>query len=215
MFLGGSTLQTLWDANLVRTVTNLYGLTVDTMHAAGLGRRMAEKILEEIEKSRVTTLSDFVGSLSIDMLGRSEAANLVGHGIDTLAKWQTLTAAQIESFPGYQQTKAARISAGVKTNWTLIDRLSAELVISSVISKPASGSGKLSGSSFCFTGKMDKPRKELEALAEKHGGEVRSVSSSLTYLVIADPSSQSAKAKAARKVGVTLISEADFLKMVQ
>lgn len=215
MFLGESNLQTLWDANVVRSVVGLYRLTVDLMVAAGLGKRMAEKILEEIKKSRVTTLSDFVGSLSIDMLGRSEAANLVGHGIDTLDKWKDVAwgNTKIDSFSGYQNTKASRIATGLKAGWSTIARLSAELVISSVSTKPTSV--RLADLSFCFTGKMNKPRKELEDLAKKHGGEVRSVSGSLTYLVIADQNSKSSKAVKARTLGVSLISEDGFLKMVK
>lgn len=211
MFLGDSTLQTLWDANLVRTITNLYGLTVDAMVAEGLGKRTAERILEEIEKSRVTTLSNFIGSLSIDMLGRSEAANLVGHGCDTLSKWRALTADQIESFPGYQHTKATRISAGLESNRQLIDWLSAELAIDSVSTEPISI--RLAGKSFCFTGAMINPRKELEQKVVDAGGKVSSVSKGLTYLVIADPTSTSSKAKKAKNLGVMLISEDEFIKM--
>lgn len=212
MYLGDSNLKKLWEADVVTKISDLYYLTSGIMEYAGFSQRMADKILEQIQKSRVVTLSDFIGSLSIDMLGRSESANLVGHGIDTLAKWKTLTVGQIEGFPGYQNTKATRIAAGVKANWQLIEWLSDELAISSVSTKPTSV--RLATQSFCFTGKMDKPRKELESLVKQYGGEVRSVSKGLTYLVIADVNSTSSKAKAARKAGVTLISEADFLEMI-
>lgn len=209
MFLGDSNLIALWDASVVRSVVDLYELTVDSMVKAGLGKRMSEKILEQIEKSRTATLAELIGSLSIDMLGRSEASNLVGHGIDSLDKWRRLTEKQIESFPGYQATKARRISRGLRDNWDLIEGIVNH--VSLATSKPKVKGGKFSGSSFCFTGSMDSPRKELEALVADNGGTCRSVSKELNYLVIADPGSTSSKAVKARKLGVTLISEADFL----
>jgi len=148
----------------------------------------------------------------LDMLGRSEASNLVGHGIDTLDKWHDLTAKQIASFPGYQSTKATRISVAVKSSWPLIAAMAIQLTVSSMI-KSKSG-GELSHS-FCFTGKMENKRGVLEQMAVDNGGQVRSVSKELDYLVIADPNSTSSKAVKARELGITLISENDFLEMVK
>lgn len=58
---------------------------------------------------------------------------------------------------------------------------------------------------------MRNPRKDLEDLVADHGGTCRSVSKELDFLVIADPKSTSSKAVKARKLGVELISEQDFL----
>jgi len=211
MYLGDSNLEALWNAGVVKGVPDLYRLTQASMVGAGIGSGMAPKILAQIEKSTDCELADLIGSLSLDMLGRSEAGNLIGHGIDTLAKWKALTPKQISSLPGYQATKGARISQAVQDNWSLIEEVAACLAIKAPKKKAAGG--KLSGKSFCFTGTMEKPRKELEQMVEDAGGEVHSVQKGLTYLVIADPNSQSSKAKKARKLGVSLISEDDFLKL--
>ena len=114
--------------------------------------------------------------------------------------------------PGFQHTKATRISSGVQGDLKLIEAVAAKLTLTS--GKPKVKGGKFSGSSFCFTGTMQRPRKELEALVVDNGGICRSVSKELTYLV-ADPMSMSSKAVKARRLGVKLISEADFLKMVK
>ena len=60
---------------------------------------------------------------------------------------------------------------------------------------------------------MSRPRAELESKVSANGGTVASVSKNLDYLVIADPSSTSSKAVKARKLGVTLISEDEFMGM--
>ena len=215
MFLGDSNLELLWNTKVVRTIPDLYGLNVNKMVGAGLGKRMSEKILEQIEKSRDCSLADFIGSLSLDMLGRSEAGNLVGHGIDTLDKWQDLTAKQIENFPGYQATKATRIAASVKGNCALIWRISLSLNIAA--KKPKKTGGKLSGKSFviCLTGSMSRSRKELTADIESAGHTVSDrVSKELTHLCQADPTSKSSKSKKAKKLDIPIISESQLLKMV-
>ncbi len=211
MYLGDSNLVVLWDNNVVRSVVDLYELTVDSMTKAGLGKRMSEKILEQIDKSRSCSVADLIGSLSLDLLGRSEAGNLVDNGIDTLEKFKKLTAKTIRHFPRFGQTKADRISTAIQDNWSLIEAVAAKLTIAA--SKPKV-KGKLSGKSVCFTGTMQHKRGDLEQKVEDAGGEVRSVSKGLTYLVIADSKSTSSKAVKARKFGVSLISEADFLKLV-
>ena len=74
----------------------------------------------------------------------------------------------------------------------------------------------MTGKSVCFTGSMKMKRPLLEKMAAEAGADVKnSVGKGLTYLVIADPSSTSSKAQAARKFGTTLISEDDFLNLVK
>lgn len=62
---------------------------------------------------------------------------------------------------------------------------------------------------------MENKRGILEKMAVDAGGSVGNVSKGLSYLVIADPSSTSSKAVKARELGCTLISEDDFLGMVE
>lgn len=212
MFLGDSATEKLIESGVVKSVADLYSLTIDSMIKGGVTEGMAKKIFKEIEKSRDCTLSDLIGSLSLDMLGRSEASNLVAHGINSLAKWRNITAAEIEAIPGYQSTKATRISTSVHDNWVLIESVANCLRLQAPA--PKVSGGKLSGKSFCFTGTMNKTRKELESLVAANGGDVRSVSKELTFLVIADVNSPSSKAVKARKLGTKLITEDDFLRMI-
>ena len=82
--------------------------------------------------------------------------------------------------------------------------------------KVESSSNSLNGKSFCFTGAMKNKRKDLEAKVLDFGGIVHDgiKKNPLTdYLVIADINSTSSKAIAARKLGVNLISEDNFLEM--
>ncbi len=182
------------------------------MIVAGMGGGMATKILDQIEKSRDCSLADFIGSLSIDLLGRSQAAKIVKLGVDTVTDWLGITTKQLSNFSGFGVTKAKRIVQGVNGNRKLIQGLAKILNIQATKKKPTGG--LLAGLSFCFTGTMDKPRKDLEAMAEDAGGQLRSVSQELSFLVIADSNSTSSKAEKARKKKVKMITEEEFLRMV-
>ena len=76
--------------------------------------------------------------------------------------------------------------------------------------------GQLVGKSFCFTGALSKPRKELEKLVDEHGGSVLSgVTKDLDYLVMEDPFSGSSKAEKAAEYGTECLNEKTFLQMLQ
>jgi len=67
---------------------------------------------------------------------------------------------------------------------------------------------------FCFTGKAPKTRSEMEKMANKAGASVtKNITNRTTILVIADPASQSSKARKARKNNLHLISPEQFFEM--
>lgn len=72
--------------------------------------------------------------------------------------------------------------------------------------------GTLEGCALKFTGTMSRKRSELEEIAEDKGARIGWKPGFKNILVIADPTSQSTKAKAARSKGHELISEAEFMK---
>ena len=80
----------------------------------------------------------------------------------------------------------------------------------------AKKSNKLDGQAFVFTGKSSLTRAELQALVIENGGTTpSSVSSKVQWLVMADPNSTSSKATKARGMGVKLISEEQFISMIE
>ena len=212
MNLGTKYISTLFGAGIT-TIPELYNLGTAGLLNAGITAGMATKINTEIEKSRKVSLSDFIGSLSIDMLGRSEARNIIALGFNSLQSFLSLTPDDLMKFEGYKDTKANRIVDGIQASRKLIEELTGLLEI--IEDKPkAVIAGKLNGNSFCFTGAASRPRKELHALVEANGGVVKdSISKDLNYLVVADPTSTSAKTAKAQKLGVKLISEDDFVGM--
>jgi len=216
MYLGDSNVDALIEAGVLNTIADIYRIPEETL-AGILGKGNAKRIMKEINKSKTCPLNDLIGSLSLDMLGRSEAENLIGLGIDTLDKWKVVTYNQILAFPGFQETKAERISKGVQDNWSLIEEVAALLTIVNPNDQPKAkpATGKIAGKAFVFTGTMSQPRRVLEKMAIDNGGQtLKKVCAGLDYLVIADPNSTSNKTKDAAKYGVLTISEAEFMEML-
>ena len=211
MFLGDSTVDLLFDKKVVVRIRELYTITKTYMVAAGLGEKTADKILAEIEKSRDVSVADFIGSFSLDLLGRSQAKNLVNLGIDTVEKFLDVTEAELTTLPGFGETKAERICLALHNARPVIEKTLPHMRIE----MKKKSSDKCKGISFCFTGAASRPRDELKQMAEDAGAEVRSsVSKNVTYLVVEDPSITSSKAKKAAELGINLLSEDDFVKMV-
>jgi len=214
--LGDANLDKLWSYGCVSEIADLYSLTIETCVAAKIGAGVAKRFLPEIEKSRQVSNADLIGCLSIDLLGRRQAEIIhTGLGISTLEEWSRLSEAKLAAAEGFGETKAARIVAGLTEYIDEIQHLHKVLNVDE--SSPAAPKqGTLSGKNFCFTGSMSTPRKRLQSLVEDNGGSCSSsVSKGLDYLVIADPSSTSSKAKKARDFGTVLISEAVFLAMAE
>jgi DNA ligase (NAD+) len=161
--------------------------------------------------NKEVALEMFLGALSIQMIGQSTIKAIMNAGCDTLEKFGQLGAAQFEQVPGVGPVKAMFLYEGLVQNQQLIlDILANGVIIKDKII------GALTGKSICFTGAMQTKRPILEKMAADVGADVKSsVGKGLTYLVIADPSSTSSKAQAARKYGTTLISEEDFLEIVK
>ena len=216
-YLGDSNLGMLLEKGVIKNIPEIYFMTKPAMVAAGIGDRMADKILEEVKKSMDVQFSDLVGSLSLDLLGRRQAKKIVEAGFVTLQQWRDMKASDLMQHDGFKDTKAGRIVDGLRDAWPLIIALTGMLNVQyQPYKKPqaVATSGVLGGKTFCFTGAMEKPRKELQAIVEAKGGVNRDdVNGDLDYLVIEDINSTSSKAKKARKHGIKLLSESDFLTM--
>ena len=210
--LGDKLIAQLVEAKLVREPADLYRLTIDDI--AGLERRgatTAKKVLDNLKAKLPLSLPVFLASLGMDDFALETAKLLVANGFDTLEKVQAATVEELAALKGMGAIKAKSVVTGLAARAEEIQRL---LDVGVVPVAPSAGGG-LAGKTFCFTGTLPRPRKEYEALVEKHGGTVLSgVTKELHYLVMSDPSSASTKAEKARKYGTQCIDADAFMALV-
>lgn len=211
---GDSLIDRLVETGKVKTVADLYKLTIeDLVSIDRMGKKSATKCHSILWDHNEIPLEILLGGLSIPLIGQSTIKAIMGAGYTTLGQIKALSVQQLESVPGVGPSRAETLATGLKTYTNVIE----ELLTNGVkIKEKKMGQGKLAGTQICFTGKMFNKRAVLEQLATDAGADVKgAVGKTLTVLVIADPEeSTSSKAINARKFGTKLISENDFLKLV-
>jgi len=210
---GDKLIAQLVEADLVSEPADLYKLKAAQI--ASLERRgmvIAQKVLDNLRAQLPLTLPKFLAALGIENVGLQTAKVLCAAGYDTLEKVQKATQAELAALPGVGPSKATAVTIGLKDRKAEIARLLAVGVVP--ITKTAAG--PLSGKTFCFTGTLGKPRKELEQMVEDRGGTLLAgVTKELNYLVMADPASGSSKAQKAAKYGTKCIDEKQFMALVK
>ncbi len=209
---GDTLVEKLVESKKVSNVADLYHLDPkDIASLDRLGDKTANKVHEILWANTEVPLEVFLGALSIPMIGQSTIKAIMNAGCDTLEKFGQLKADNFEQVPGVGPTKANLLATGLKYNQQLItDILDAGVTIKKRVV------GALTGKSICFTGSMKTKRPVLEKMAADAGADIKSsVGKGLTYLIIADPNSSSSKAVSARKLGTKLLSEEDFLELVE
>lgn len=209
---GEKTLERLFEAGLVTEPADLYRLKTESLvQLSRFGDQSARNLLEPLGEKKQLPLGTFIAALGIEGVSRETAKLLVSAGYDAIDKIASATIEALSSIAGLGSIKAERILSGIRARIPEIERL-AEVGVLPV--KPEEG-GPLSGLSFCFSGKHNRPRKELENIVTKNGGSLLSgVTKGLSYLVLADPASTSSKAEKARKLGTQVIDESALLELV-
>ncbi len=211
MGVGSGTIQGLCREGYVKDIPDLYTVTFDQIKAVTGGDGSATNVMNAILSKNEIPLDVFLDSLGIDGLGTT-TSKLVAKKFKGLDKVMFCQNSRVlTDIEGIGELTAQKIIKGLQGMANMVEKLSKVIDILDV--KEVTGS--LKGSSFCLTGAMSKPRKEIEKAIEAAGGEVRSsVGKGLTYLVMADSSSTSSKAEKARSLGTQCLSEIDLWKMM-
>lgn len=215
--LGAKIIDQLVDGELVRNLADLYSLTVEQF--AGLermGEKSARNLAEALERSKTTTLARFLYALGIRDVGEATAAALAAH-FGSLEPLQDATEEQIQEVPDVGPVVAAHVHNFFQQphNREVIQALRERGVHWPVQKARApAAEGMLSGKTFVITGTLDSMSRDqaadrIIALGGKVSG---SVSKKTSYVIVgAEPGS---KLKKAQELGVEILDEAGFLKLL-
>ncbi len=209
---GDALIDRLVESGKVNTVADLYRLSIDDLMSIDrMGDKSAKKCHKLLWDKTTIPLDIFLGALGIPLIGSSTIRQIVGAGCDTVDKFLNEDAEFFKTVSGVGPSRAESLYNGLQSNRQLIN----EILTLGVKMAETNKDGKLNGKKFCFTGAMENKRKDLEQMVVDNGGEVKSVGAGLTYLVTNDNDSTTTKMMKAIKLGIKIITEKDFLKMVQ
>lgn len=212
--LGSKLIDQLVSNGLVTTPADLYRLERnDLITLERMGERSAEKLLESIASSRMTTLAKFLYALGIREVGEATALSLATHFGD-LAAIRKASLEALQDVPDVGPVVAARIRDFLdeEHNNEVIDELLKHGVHWPAISKRETG--RLAGKVLVLTGTLQSmTRDQAKDRIIAGGGKVAgSVSKKTDYLIAGEKSGS--KLARAEALGITILSEEKLLTLL-
>ena len=181
----------------------------------GFGQKSVDKILDAIEDAKFTTLEAFISSLGIPLVGRTVSKELVKH-IDSYEEFRQMAENKFD-FSVYDGFAESKTSAIWNFDFTEADKVYPYLYFKKE-ETPVESNQSCENLRVVITGKLKqfKNRDAFKACIEEHGGKVvDSVSKNTSNLINYDTESSSTKNQSAKKLGIPIISEQEFIDMFQ
>lgn len=219
--LSEMTLEKFIGSGLIHTYADIFHLdrhreTIVEME--GFGEKSYEKLTTAIRQASHTTLPRVIYGLGIAGIGLANAKMLCRQFDFDFEKMRHASEEELTAVDGIGTVLAdAWISYfESEKNNRLVDDLLAELTIEQ--ESPSAETAIFAGMTFVITGSVTHfaNRKELQSVIEARGGKATgSVTSKTTYLINNDVTSNSSKNKKAKELGIPILSEEDFLKLLE
>ncbi|WP_121968179.1 NAD-dependent DNA ligase LigA [Leptolyngbya sp. BC1307] len=215
--LGDRWVQQWIEQGMVKSVADLYALTVDDLlPLERMGQQLATKLIGAIADSKQRPWPKVLYGLGIRLVGSTNAQLLADNfpSAAALSQAEEEAIAQIYGI-GPEIAQSVRQWFQVPANQSLIERLeSAGLQLKSTQQAVSSQSQPLSGKSFVLTGTLPTlKRSEAKSRIEAAGGRVSgSVSSKTNYVVIGE--NAGSKQAKAEELGIAQLTEADLLALL-
>jgi DNA ligase (NAD+) len=223
--LGSKTIVEFHEAGLIRTPGDIFRLTAEQIAPReGWGAQSATKLIQGIAARREIALDRFILALGIRQVGQTTARLLARHyGALERFRAEMIAAAdpgseawqRLLDIDGIGEDTAQDIVAFFAEghNEEVLDDLAREVTVTDFVAPSHRGDSALAGKSVVFTGTLPTlSRGEAKARAEAVGAKVTgSVSAKTDYVVMG--SDAGSKADKARALGVTVLSEEEFLAL--
>ena len=217
--LGSETINQFYTLGLVKDAADLYTLRAETIAGLDrLGERSAQNIVEAVRQSCEVPFERVLFALGIRYVGETVAKKLALalHSIEAIRVATVEELTQIGDI-GERIAQSVVSYFGDEDNLRLVERLREYGVQMQIAEERlASRTDKLAGATVVISGTFTHhSRDEYKALIEQHGGvNTGSVSGKTTY-ILAGENMGPAKLEKARKLGVRILSEEDFLEMIR
>lgn len=215
---GEANVRKFYELGILHDIPGIYELDFDKIGTMeGFGKKSIENLQKSIDNSKQQPLHRLIFGLGIRFVGETTAKTLA-QAVNHLLDLQNYSQEQLLELEDIGPKVAGSIHHFFSNadNIAMLQKLeSLGLQLKNTKKEYASG-GNLTGLTFLFTGTLPTlKRSEAEAMVEQNGGKLTgSVSSKLNYLVVGEDAGS--KLEKAKKINtVKIITEADFLKMIE
>ena len=218
--LSESTLEKILSKGFIKNDSDIFKLDRykdEIVNMEGFGKRSYEKLMAALEEAKHTNVARFLYSLGINGIGSANAKMIAKYFDNDIDKIITAGKDELLEIEGIGEVLANSIVDFFKDSKNIENVKSLREVLIFEAEESAR-SDSFSGKVFVITGSLEHftNRNELKELIEKNGGKVSgSVSSKTNFLINNDTASNSSKNKKAKELGVEIISEEDFLKLLE
>ena len=217
--LGAETIDQFYQEGLIRTIADLYTLKApDIARLERMGKKSALNILEGIRASKNVPFERVLFALGIRFVGETTAKTLAKYfrSIDALASASLEELVKVDEI-GDRIAQSILLYFSDEKNRLLIERLRESGVQMQMEELDLSEySDKLSGKSIVISGVFaHHSRDEYKELIEKNGGKNVGSISKKTSFILAGENMGPSKLEKANKLGIPIVNEDDFLKMIE
>ena len=213
--LGLAVAESLINAGLVRTPADLYSLDAQSVAALDrMGKKSAENLLSEIEKSKQQDLSRLLCAFGIRQVGQ-KAARVLARTFGSLDALSNATLPELTSVDDIGPVTAEYLSEWFSNGQSRHQIALLKAVGVNMLSREEQRDNRFLGKTFVLTGTLSKySRDEATAIIESFGGKASSSVSKKTGYVLAgeNPGSKLAKAQG---LGIPILSEEDFEALIR
>lgn len=216
--IGPETVDDFYRHGLVRNVADLYDIGVQQINGDGSRQKSAEKIVNGIEASKQVPFERVVFALGIRFVGETTARLLARHfkTIDALAAASLQDLLEVEGV-GEVIAKSVMTYFRNPVTMQIVERLRGyglQMALSE--EQMSSATDKLAGKSIVISGVFaHHSRDEYKQMIEQSGGKNVGSISGKTSFILAGENMGPAKLQKAEKLGIQIVDEETFLKMIE
>lgn len=216
--IGPETVDDFYRHKLVRNVADLYDIEVQQINGDGSRQKSAEKIVNGIEASKQVPFERVVFALGIRFVGETTARLLARHfkTIDALAEASLQDLLEVDGV-GEVIAKSVMTYFRNPVTMQIVERLRGyglQMALSE--EQMSSATDKLAGKSIVISGVFaHHSRDEYKQIIEQNGGKNVGSISGKTSFILAGENMGPAKLQKAEKLGIQIVDEDTFLKMIE
>jgi DNA ligase (NAD+) len=202
----------------VKHIHEIYAIKVHQFVGYGFGDKTSKNLFDQLKASREIEIEDwrFLSAFGVSRLGGGNCEKLLQH--HSITELFELSAEEMIKIEGFAQLSAEAIVEGlenIKEEFFKVFELGFNLADTPKESEQDNSSSPIAGKVVVFTGSMQQgSRGDMEKHAKSLGAKVaKSVTGKTTYLITGEKVGEN-KINAAQSKGVTVISESDYLDLI-